>query len=369
MQDDSISPTAYLDRLRVLAAFAVILLHVTLGAVGFVTPFNALWWSGHSLCLVLQWCVPLFIMISGALLLHESRSRETGVSFYRKRAKRIALPLIVWTGLYYVCRYRFDNEPVDWHTIGRDISAANPPYHTYFLFLIAILYGLTPLLRRFVLATTPIQRQVTIALLLGLGSLYALANPVYWHRERSILTFFLPYVGYYLWGHELHESIPRRPKARHLALIFLLCLSYTLVQSGAYLEHQGRFNGRFVLGFLSLPIIFLSSAVFRAVQASHRPWPSVDRLVRKVAQHLRHLSVPHCDPHRARRGTGQGPCRKRILDQRHRRHGGPILLVLLPHRRLKKTTAAALAGVIPLPRRRWGSNLKVSFMGDSPPFC
>ena len=283
MQTDSLSPTAYLDRLRVLAAFAVILLHVTLGAVGFVTPLSALWWSGHSLCLVLQCCVPLFIMISGALLLHESRSRETGVSFYRKRARRIALPLIFWTGLYYVCRYWFDNEPVDWHTIGKDISAANPPYHTYFLFLIAILYGLTPLLRRFVLATTPIQQQATIALLLGLGSLYALANPVLWHRERSILTFFLPYVGYYLWGRELHGSVPRRPKVSHLALIVLLCLLYTWAQRGAYLEHQGRFNGRFVLGFFSLPVIFLSSAVFRAVQVSHHRWPSVDRLVRKVA--------------------------------------------------------------------------------------
>ena len=258
-----------------------------------MTPLSALWWSGHSLCLVLQWCVPLFIMISGALLLHESRSRETGASFYRKRVRRIALPLVFWTGLYYVCRYRFDNEPVDWHYIGKDISVANPPYHTYFLFLIAILYGLTPILRRFVLATTPMQRQLTIAGLLGLGSLYALANPVFWQRERSILTFFLPYVGYFLWGHELHESVPKRPKARHLALIAVLCLFYMLAQSGAYLEYLGRFNGRFVLGFFSLPVIFLSLAVFRAVQVLHRPWPHVDRFVGRVASNTFGIYLCH----------------------------------------------------------------------------
>ncbi len=84
---------AYIDRLRVAACVAVVLIHVTLGSLDTLTPFTAVWWVGHWICLVSQWAVPVFVMISGALLLNPNYGAADSLSvFYRKRVRRIGLP-------------------------------------------------------------------------------------------------------------------------------------------------------------------------------------------------------------------------------------------------------------------------------------
>ena len=81
--------TAYIDQLRVLASVAVVVIHVTLGSLDTVPAFGTLWWIGHWICLVSQWAVPVFVMISGALLLNPDHGATDSPSvFYRKRLRR-----------------------------------------------------------------------------------------------------------------------------------------------------------------------------------------------------------------------------------------------------------------------------------------
>ena len=45
--------------------------------------------------------VPLFVMLTGALLLNPNRDNEPLECFYKKRFDRIALPFIFWTIIYF----------------------------------------------------------------------------------------------------------------------------------------------------------------------------------------------------------------------------------------------------------------------------
>lgn len=89
----------WLDLLRLFAIFMVICIHCS-------DPFNVspearanpefnLW--GGIYGSFLRACVPLFVMITGILLLPVKMSFET---FYKKRLLRIAVPFIIWSILY-----------------------------------------------------------------------------------------------------------------------------------------------------------------------------------------------------------------------------------------------------------------------------
>jgi surface polysaccharide O-acyltransferase-like enzyme len=186
---------AYIDRLRVLASMAVILIHVTLGSLETLTPFGLLWWTGHWICLINQWAVPIFVMISGALLLNPEHHVDSPIHFYKKRFQKLGWPLLFWTTVYFAIRRFLDHEPVTAGYILDHLAQADPPYHTYFLFLMVGLYLVTPVLRTLVQNTSSSQRQGLIMILFTLSSGYALANAWFWGNGRFLLSFFVPYVG------------------------------------------------------------------------------------------------------------------------------------------------------------------------------
>lgn len=89
----------WLDFMRFIAMFAVICCHST-------DPFNYVQ-GGENLAQIKFWgqiygafvrpCVPLFVMISGALLLPV---REESSVFYRKRIPRVLWPFLIWSTIY-----------------------------------------------------------------------------------------------------------------------------------------------------------------------------------------------------------------------------------------------------------------------------
>lgn len=84
----------WIDLLRVLACFLVVLSHC---CDPFVAQFDAdrsAFLTGMFTGSTVRCCVPLFVMMTGVLLLPV----QTGMSaFYRKRIGRIALPLVFWS--------------------------------------------------------------------------------------------------------------------------------------------------------------------------------------------------------------------------------------------------------------------------------
>ena len=275
----------YLDHLRVIAAVAVVTAHVILGTLDTVEPLSLQWWVGQWLCLLCQCAVPIFVMISGALMLGPAAPNETPGRFYGKRFRRMGIPLVFWTALYFVVRAVFDHEPVTLSYVLERVWVADPPFHTYYLFLVVWLYLLTPVLRRYVKATTPKSRQAVLVILFVWATLYALINPMLWQNGRLVISFYLPYLGFYVCGYELHRYDRCALKRRHMLGIILLCALYIVLQSGSFLEHLGRFQGRCVLGFFSLPVIVMSIGIFWSAKLMNQRGLKETRWNR-IVQHL-----------------------------------------------------------------------------------
>lgn len=94
------SHIVWLDIVRLIAMFAVVCCHCT-------DPFNffpgtspdigAIKFWGAAYGALLRPCVPLFVMITGALLLPVRGEAST---FYKKRIPRVLFPFLIWSVLY-----------------------------------------------------------------------------------------------------------------------------------------------------------------------------------------------------------------------------------------------------------------------------
>lgn len=83
----------YLDEIRALAIIFVIFIHVSKWFVNVETPHTLFWSFSSSFALLGNLGVPLFFMISGALLLNRKYELK---SFFKRRFSRILIPFAFW---------------------------------------------------------------------------------------------------------------------------------------------------------------------------------------------------------------------------------------------------------------------------------
>jgi peptidoglycan/LPS O-acetylase OafA/YrhL len=86
------------DQVRAIATVSVILLHV---AAPLLYQYRKIeisdWWIANSIDSAMRFCVPVFMMLTGALLLSKN---EPTTLFYKKRFSRLVYPFVLWTTLY-----------------------------------------------------------------------------------------------------------------------------------------------------------------------------------------------------------------------------------------------------------------------------
>ena len=116
------------DVLRIIAAFAVVMLHVTSQRLD--TSFLSNEWEIRNVYdSFVRWCVPVFFMISGALFLDHGRKIDVG-RLYKKNILHLIFIFFAWSFIYALysatvrCYYNIS------HIILRILEG---PVHFWFL--------------------------------------------------------------------------------------------------------------------------------------------------------------------------------------------------------------------------------------------
>lgn len=189
----------YDDTIRVCGLLAVILIHVCgFGRRPPLLEDPSGWWICNTLSSLSQWAVPVFVMLSGALLLNPDRT-ETPLAFGRKRFFRVGVPLLFWCYFYLAWSNPQGMTEQSWEFLRQ----GRPYYHLYFLFIVAGLYLLTPPLRAMIRFLGDRERWWLGVAALILAGLTALWRPE--AEERTAWTLFMPYLGYYILGFSLRR--------------------------------------------------------------------------------------------------------------------------------------------------------------------
>jgi len=249
----------WLDAARVVSILAVVFLHVSATVVTGRDVGSTDWWYGNVYDSLVRWCVPVFIMISGALLLGGDK-RESASAFYRKRMTRIFVPLVVWTVVFLFWRGEhaaFSMAELSLAAVLRRIASGKPHYHMWFLFMIVSLYLFTPFIRILVRHAVRAELWLLAGLLFAVAALHE-AFGIFVDRGVSLFVFwFLSYLPYFLCGHLIATS-DRTVPGRGLWAVF--GGSVLLTALGCYLLSgaRGLQEGMYFYAYLSVTVIPMS---------------------------------------------------------------------------------------------------------------
>ena len=201
-----------LDLLRILSISGVVAIHVFGLRVGAEPKGDRSWWLAAALDIGFIWVVPVFIMISGALLLGSSQLHADPAGFYRKRGLRIIPALMAWNFIYLVgVRIWMRDEVLSAGRILQLLYDSSVFTQLYFLWIIVGLYAIAPLLATFlrqggpnraaVLAGVLVSAAVLAYMLPGVLAQFNVSRPV----SLNFLTLWIPYVGYFVAGYALRN--------------------------------------------------------------------------------------------------------------------------------------------------------------------
>ncbi len=260
----TLGDTAWLDLARVLAIVAVVLIHVIAPVVTgrWAVEGTAAWWTGNLVDSALRWCVPVFVMISGALLL-DPRRVERPRDFYLRRLSRIGIPLVVWTLVYLGFRQWWLKQDLSVEDAARGVLAGTPFLQLYFLYVLLGLYALAPFLKIIIRHTTRRMQAGFAAVLIGLGAVDQIASVLLGAGSPTAATRFLPFAGYFVAGWVLRDMRLTPTRVRVAAGAFGLSVVATASLVGVVTLPDGwGAPGRYLYGYLSPTVVVMSLAAF-----------------------------------------------------------------------------------------------------------
>ena len=255
------------DALRLLAALFVVVIHVA-----DPTTTAGLCWDAAA-----RFSVPVFVIVSGWYLL----DRDGGG--LARRGARLLGQMVCWSAVYLVYNmWRYGYEPTGLRGVGRYLLTQPP--HLWYLWAIAGLYLLTPLLRplhraagrglyRYALALCFLFGCVCVTLV-RTGHFPALAEIL----DRTKLPYGLGFVFLYLLGGYLRRFGLGRPWAWALCAVGGTAVTVGMVLWAARDGGDWAWAGSFFAPWAALA----GAGAFAAVQgaARGRPWPGARLLAR-----------------------------------------------------------------------------------------
>ena len=240
--------TFWIDLIRVAGAFFVVMLHTSYRVAGgpmVDDPGDA---RGSLGWLVTQFfftlgcvAVPLFLMVSGALLLGRS---EEMLTFYRKRFGKILLPFFAWSCIFILCLWIAsgtfkDGTPITLFSSIGALLSGGVSGHFWFMYMLITLYLVVPFLSVFV-------RNASKSMLIGFLMLWffaAVLFPVINTIAKDTLDItklanYYPFesgtvsrsVGFFVAGYVLKDIVISR-RWMVIAFVAWICLALTPINS------------------------------------------------------------------------------------------------------------------------------------------
>jgi surface polysaccharide O-acyltransferase-like enzyme len=269
------------DLIRLVAIVEVVALHVA--SASQAESFNRpdYWWTLNLFNSICRPCVPLFIMVSGLVLL-DPATRESPRRFYEKRAVRVLVPYVLWTAIYVTASALWSGaRPTVWSIV---VATLGTPWgHLWFLQMMLGIYLVTPVMRAMVRGST--REELALLGLLCVAWVVLSATPrVPWWAIPSAPKDFL---GYFVAGYLLRDVALRGGRLALIAAAQVAALAVTAIGTYRVTALQpGRLVETFY-GNMSPNVVLLSVTAFLLIKqipvhcwlTSHPRWQAALRSV------------------------------------------------------------------------------------------
>ena len=151
----------YLDILRIVAIFLMMVLHIASGYLNSVPVGSVNWHIANVYESLVRCCVPVFLMISGRFFLDPKREYTFG-KIITKNIKKLVIAFGIWSFAYAVYACLADSNHSMVHILKTFIQQLlTGHYHMWFLFSLVGIYLCVPFLRK-ITADTKLTGQMLL---------------------------------------------------------------------------------------------------------------------------------------------------------------------------------------------------------------
>lgn len=274
------------DRLRNIATVLVIAIHIAAPIAHAYPDIDTWWWwAGNWWNSLARPAVPLFVMLSGYLLLSKDYPLPT---FLKKRFSRIVIPALFWMGAYLLYGFIAKGEPATvWEAVKRIINGP-VHYHLWFIYLIIGLYLIYPILRAWVKVAS--ERDLLYFLILCIIGTWVykllyefghISIGIYFELANNNCGYFV--LGYYLgaktFADEEKRNMPWRFTRRQLlyagAALVILATTATATLSYWFSHFKGQ-NFNFFYDYLTPNVSLSAIGWFMLVKTAFNKKPLLD---------------------------------------------------------------------------------------------
>lgn len=237
MSNDKAQKTkiAYLELLRIIASFFVIVNHTNSGVFLAKTPGSGTWWASVAYFFACKTAVPIFLMISGAVMLGKVEDNRK----HLKRFVRILLDLVIFSVIYSVYYHHVAGEPTTLVEILKRMYQINITNAFWYLYLYLGIIVMLPLFQRL---SVKMERNayrylITISVVL-LGGMPILVHyaPGAQYNGMFAEPMLSVYVGLLFMGYYLAHEVELKPL--YAGISVLVFFAGIILQVGlTYLEY------------------------------------------------------------------------------------------------------------------------------------
>jgi len=259
----------WINNARLVALYAVIILHCTsLLLMQFGKVSTTDWLTADALNALVRWAVPVFVMITGALLLH--REYEIG-DFLKKRLVRVVIPFLFWSLIYV--GYSLYNEELAftadaWANIKLVLHQLKygSSYHLWYVYMLIGLYFFIPVIGKFVRNAT--EKEILYFLAVWFVVL-TITQPYLSRFNPSVdMHYFAGFAGYLVLGHYLAFKEFKIKNLRvWMILLFIISLA-TIIIGSWQVAGSKTWPGTMFYEPVSPPVVLLAASVFMLFKLS-----------------------------------------------------------------------------------------------------
>ena len=261
------------DLIRSVAMVAVVLLHAANDlTIQQMNQFEIIRWTTVDVYQSLgRIGVPLFLLLTGALLLQPSKIDEPIKVFFKKRVSRIGLAFVFWGAVYFAWDFlvvhKINDQPITTNSIIQGILTG-PYYHFWYLYLLLGLYLLTPIMRVIVAhADRNLIKYLLVIWFLGASVLPLFTLVTSLHLDSNVFVLS-GYFGYFFLGVYLLSITVRRSI---IAILFAVAIALTALGTYIIAWTIGGGTMFFFQEYLSPTLILAAVSMFLLLSTFKEP--------------------------------------------------------------------------------------------------
>lgn len=250
----------YLDLLKIFSIFSMIVIHVSASFWVKTSVFEFNWHIYNIYDSLVRFCVPVFFMISGVLLL-EPRKKYSLYEIFNRYIIKTVRVFLIWSFIYALISKNANTEFSEFLYF-----VITGHFHLWYLYALVGIYLILPFLRNIAQNKVLLEYFLILSFIFTIMLTFLKANAQTAElftilEQKSEFYFAYGYTGYFLLGYYLNK-IEFTPKLRKLIYVLGIISVFITIIATAFLSIKARKGIDTYYSYFMPNVYFVAVAVF-----------------------------------------------------------------------------------------------------------